>query len=70
MSLGMRREKDQLMAKRMKEAGITRTTGRCPICHDVVANGTTHVLITCKGPHRKGTAGTNAGCIRADGSNK
>ena len=56
-------QKDQEMAARMKRDGVTRTTGRCPICHDVVGNNGGH-LLQCRGPHRKGSSGTNAGVIK------
>jgi len=30
-------EKDKEMAKYLKEHGVVRTTGRCPICNKVVS---------------------------------
>lgn len=58
-----KKAKDQAMAARMRD--VTRGTGRCPVCHNVVGNGShiTSRMAECR-PHRKGESGTNAGCER------
>ena len=58
---------DAEMAQRLKADNVTRTTGRCPICHNVTPNGGDHVVFGCNGPHRKGDAGTNAGTMKPGG---
>jgi hypothetical protein len=35
MTKAQRREHNQRMAMAMKDAGIERTTGRCPVCNAV-----------------------------------
>ena len=57
--------KDAEMAQRLR--GTSRGTGRCLICHNVVANGGNHTTMTCQGPHRKGEAGTNVGVLKPGG---
>ncbi len=47
-----RRAKDQMMAARMKSEGVRRATGRCPICHSLIALNNMYMHIcTCRGVH-------------------
>lgn len=49
-SAARQQERNMHMASEMKRLGITRTTGRCPICHHVVAlRGMFNHIISCKG---------------------
>lgn len=34
-----RRARNQTMAAALKAAGVTRNTGACPVCHNVIGNG-------------------------------
>lgn len=51
MGRAERRTKDQAMANRMKDLGIQRTTGQCPVCHKTVGNGgkslISHFVTSC-----------------------
>lgn len=43
------KQKNQAMAARMKEQGITRTQGRCPICNRMVSLGALpHHIVICR----------------------
>jgi hypothetical protein len=47
--------KNSAMAKHMKERGIKRTSGNCPLCHHLVSNGAlaTHFLGNQCQPRRR-----------------
>lgn len=42
-----RSAKDKAMASHLKERGVRRTTGQCPMCHGSVGNGNIHTLAQC-----------------------
>lgn len=54
MGAAERRQHDSAMASRMKELGITRTTGKCSICQQLVslAKMQGHIERSCPGPQK------------------
>lgn len=40
MKGGLRSERDATMARHLKEAGVERTTGKCPVCYRTIPNDT------------------------------
>lgn len=47
-----RSAKDKAMASHLKERGVKRTTGNCPLCHHTITNGTMHAPAACM-PRRR-----------------
>lgn len=43
-----RSAKDKAMASHLKERGVKRVTGQCPMCHGSVGNGNLHTLPQCE----------------------
>lgn len=51
MGAAERRQKDSAMASRMKQEGVERRTGRCPICYSLIALDKLegHIALRCQG---------------------
>jgi hypothetical protein len=48
MAKAEKNAKSKRSAAFLREHGRDRVTGNCPLCHNLITNGTIHLLVLCK----------------------